>query len=83
VFKELSGNDGGAVSTSDGSNITLSSNIFIGNRAQSFGGDIFANKSLILFDILSRNVFLNNLFCSLYPCVMVTVKLGYSLLSID
>jgi hypothetical protein len=51
MFKELSGANG------DGSNITLNGNIFIGNRAQSFGGGIFANNSLIMFDRLSRNVF--------------------------
>ena len=60
LFQESTGFDGGAVSVTDNSNVTLDGNVFIDNKAVNFGGAIYAiNSSLVLLDTLG-NTFTHN-----------------------
>ena len=51
LFKENTGYNGGAVSVTEDSNVTIDGNIFIDNEAMGFGGAIYViNSSLVLLE---------------------------------
>jgi predicted outer membrane repeat protein len=60
LFQRNTGDHGGAIFASGDSNITLTGNVFVDNRATQTGGAIFAQDSLLILNETLGNIFKNN-----------------------